>query len=102
MCELVLQKPVAIEPDNPQVLRLLSRLSGLDLDKVMAKRREPLVVPHYQLMSLEELEQVSLLAVFVIVSTSAHVASRGNSKSCQRNATTSSNTASERTMWRSN
>lgn len=55
---LCMQPAVAVEPNNPEVLRILNSLAGLDLNRVMAKRREPLVVPHYQLMTLEQLQQV--------------------------------------------
>ena len=57
----------AVKPDHPEVQRLLNSLAGLDLDRVMAKRREPLVVPHYQLMTLEQLKQVSVLGVCVLL-----------------------------------
>ena len=68
LCKQVLPKPaVAIESGNPEVLRLLTKLSGLNLDRVMAKRREPLVVPHYQLMTLEELEHVGLFGHFCFI-----------------------------------
>lgn len=49
----------AVEPDHSEVQALLNTLAGLDLNKVMARRKEPLVVPHYQLMSLEQLQQVN-------------------------------------------
>lgn len=50
---------VAVTPDSPDVLVLLNNLAGLDLNKVMARRKEPLVVPRYQLMTLEQLQDVS-------------------------------------------
>lgn len=53
---------VAVEPDNPEIVAILNSLAGLNLDRVMAKRREPLVVPHYQLMTLEQLQEVSGLS----------------------------------------
>jgi hypothetical protein len=56
---------VAVAPDDPEVLRLLNSMAGLDLNRVMAKRREALVVPHYQLMTLEQLQQVSLFIVCI-------------------------------------
>lgn len=49
---------VAIEPDDAKVQRLLNNLAGLELKKVMIKRKEPLIPPHYQLMTLEQLQQV--------------------------------------------
>lgn len=51
---------VAVNPNHPEVQSLLGKLTGLDLNKVMARRKEPLVVPHYQLMTLEQLQNVSL------------------------------------------
>ena len=49
---------VAVTPDNPDVLALLNNLAGLDLNKVMARRKESLIVPRYQLMTLEQLQEV--------------------------------------------
>ena len=44
--------------DHPQIQSLLKSLCGLQLSKVMARRKEPLVVPRYQLMTFEQLQQV--------------------------------------------
>ena len=52
-------EPVAVEPDNAEVQALLLNLAGLDLHKVMARRKEPLLIPHYKLMTLEQLQEVS-------------------------------------------
>ena len=40
--------------------KLLSRMTGLDLDKVFAPRKEPLVLPRYRLMNKAQLEKVVL------------------------------------------
>lgn len=53
----------AVKPSDPKVQALLSNLAGLDLTKLMARRQEPLIVPHYKLMTLEELQEVSSKAV---------------------------------------
>lgn len=69
---LCMQPAVAVEPNNPEVLRILNSLAGLDLNRVMAKRREPLVVPHYQLMTLEQLQQVRGLFVYCPITELVH------------------------------
>ena len=51
-------RTVAVKPDDAQVKTLLASLAGLDLHKVMARRKEPLLVPHYKLMTLEQLQEV--------------------------------------------
>lgn len=43
---------------DDRVQKLLSKLTGTDFDRVFAPRAEPLAVPHYKLMTLEQLKQV--------------------------------------------
>lgn len=57
----------SVDADNPQAQSLLKSLCGLQLNKVMARRKEPLVVPRYQLMTFEQLELVRTVARFGVV-----------------------------------
>lgn len=50
---------VAVDPSHPQAKSLLNNLGGLNLNKVMERRKEPLLVPYYKLMTLEQLEEVN-------------------------------------------
>ena len=50
---------MGINPGDPKVMSLLNNLVELDLDKGIIKRVEPLVLPHYKLMTLEQLQEVS-------------------------------------------
>ena len=55
----MLSKPlVSVKPDDPAVSTLLNSLGGIKLSQVMATRKELLVVPHYQLMTFDQLQQV--------------------------------------------
>lgn len=50
-------RQVAASAQDKQVQKLLSRMTGLDLDKVFAPRKEPLVLPRYRLMNKAQLEK---------------------------------------------
>ncbi len=54
---LCLQFPVSSEDERVQ--DLLARMTGMDFEKVFAPKKEPLKLPKYKLMSMEELEEVS-------------------------------------------
>lgn len=51
----------AVSVGDERVQGLLSQLTGLDLDKVFSPRKEPLRPPTYKLMTLDELEKVSVI-----------------------------------------
>lgn len=50
---------VGVEPTDERVQELMLRMTGMDFDKVFAPRKEPLLLPKYKLMTLEELEKVA-------------------------------------------
>ena len=54
----------SVSVQDERVQALLSQLTGMDLDKVFAARKEPLMPPTYKLLTLEELEKVET-SVFV-------------------------------------
>ena len=58
---------VAVNPGDAEVQSLLVNLAGLDLHKVMARRKEPLLVPHYQLMTLEQLQEVDSFSCYRVL-----------------------------------
>ena len=47
-------------PDDERVQELILRMTGMDFDRVFAPRKEPLSLPKYKLMTLEELEKVGI------------------------------------------
>ena len=49
----------SVFPSDPRAQLLLNNLAGLDVEKVLPRRKEPLVVPRYKLMTLDELDEVS-------------------------------------------
>ena len=49
-----------VEVTDPRVQELLGRMTGVDLDRVFAKRLEPLVLPRYRLLTQEQLDKVIL------------------------------------------
>lgn len=62
----------AVSVDDERVRELLSRVSGTDLDVIFAPRKEPLTPPHYQLMTRDQLKEVSddfIICVSLIVHT---------------------------------
>lgn len=80
---------VAVSVDDERVRELLSRVSGTDLDVIFAPRKEPLTPPHYQLMTKDQLKEVSdcfTLCVSILVCVNA-VLCRHMQKQClkQRN-----------------
>ncbi len=50
---------VAVNASNPEVLERLNSLAVVDVSKVFKAKVEPLHVPYYKLLTLEELEKVS-------------------------------------------
>ena len=44
--------------DDDRVQELLLRMTGMDLDRVFATRKEPLMTPHFRLMSEAQLKRV--------------------------------------------
>lgn len=46
--------------DDERVCELLSRVSGMDMDVIFSPRKEPLIPPHYQLMTRDQLKEVVL------------------------------------------
>lgn len=56
---------MTVSPEEPEVQALLNSLTGVDLYKVMARRREPLLVPHYKLMNMEQLQEVRRILVLL-------------------------------------
>ena len=49
---------MAVEATDPRVQELLNSLAIPDVSKVLGSKVEPLRVPHYKLLTLEELEKV--------------------------------------------
>ena len=49
---------VSVCPDDSRVQELILRMTGMDFDKVFTPHREPLSLPKYKLMTLEELKKV--------------------------------------------
>ena len=47
---------------------LLVRLTGLNFERVFARRKEPLTAPQYKLMSMEELREVQPSPSFLLSS----------------------------------
>ena len=45
--------------DDERVQELLSRVCGMDMDVVFAPRKEPLIPPRYQLMTRDQLQEVT-------------------------------------------
>lgn len=70
---------MAVKPDHPRVQELLNNMSGLDLSKVMAARKEPLVVPHYQLLTLEELQKVRIVTLGPLLVITCNCVARAHS-----------------------
>ena len=56
------RRPVpAVSVQDERVQSLLTQLTGMDLDKVFAARKEPLRPPTYKLLTREQLEKVYLI-----------------------------------------
>lgn len=52
---------MSVDPGDPAVQQLLDSLAIPDVPKVLKTKIEPLRVPYYKLLTLEELEKVSVL-----------------------------------------
>ena len=65
LCSVQASSSPAVHVQDERVQTLLSQLTGLDLDKVFTPRKEPLQLPTYKLMTMEELEKVKFSSYFV-------------------------------------
>ena len=54
--------------DDSRVQKLLTRMTGMELDRVFVSRREPLALPRYKLMDEQQLKKVtSTLLTYTIM-----------------------------------
>ena len=47
-----------VSAQDEEVQQLLLQMTGMDLDKIFAPRKEALVLPHYKLMNEQQVEEV--------------------------------------------
>ena len=56
--------------DDSRVQKLLTRMTGMELDRVFVSRREPLALPRYKLMDEQQLKKVTST---LLTYTSIHI-----------------------------
>ncbi|XP_064382419.1 small ribosomal subunit protein mS22-like isoform X2 [Halichondria panicea] len=57
-CRTFCTQEFPVGPNDERVQELLLRMTGMDFDKVFAAKKEPLKLPQYRLMTMEELKEV--------------------------------------------